>query len=814
MKRYLSIKIPALIVGLILIWTPLVWGGESDVPQSREFNYSAGPELGKEINEDPARFDALFHLSPEFFAGVKSRNEHKTPRLRRPWLGIGMKSPEPPPVDPATGETFPAIEIATVFPLSAAENAGLLRGDVIVGSSEGRFGEQTGSPALGYFRKWIGKKNIGDSIVLKILRAGEAREVTADLGKRLTTRTVLKSHPELAGPRENESLLRTALEKGQLGWDYSNLLEEFRQKTREASSMLEKDDEYNHFRLSEINYVLSNPMDLPRVTAQLTRPLDEAFSDDSKDLAMLIAAGMEALDLPTETINVSPARDLSELAERVVVVIEQARKKRSRALATLSAGEINRLMKEGRELLKPSPEENGEPPKEKDLKKLEKSQREFFESALKMDFALLLSAGLDLARTLDVDALAGWAEDSPSLQRYPNDWYVYERDNLLTIETPAGKVLIGGEGDNVYTEDAALIIDLGGDDKYFNHAGGSTLAYPFQVAIDLTGNDLYSAPDDFSQGAGFLGAGFLIDVQGDDRYLAKDYSQGAGLFGVGVFVDMAGDDEYQAGSAVQGAAAFGVGLLAEGAGDDRYSAKRYAQGLGFVKGYGALVEAGGNDHYFAGGTFGDDREPGKAYQSLSQGFGYGYRPWDTPVGASGGVGILADAEGNDTYVADYFAQGASYWYALGILSDQSGDDNYVAGRYAQGAGIHFSAGVLLDRAGNDNYLADFGVAQGCGHDYGAGFLLDNGGNDRYVSGVIAQGAGNDNGIGVLADVAGDDEYFVKGMGQGRGNYAAARELGSFGLLFDTGGGADRYSPEGKDNSLTFQTKWGIHVDSR
>lgn len=797
-----------------MIWVPTIGAEESDVPQSREFAYSAGPDLGKHINEDPARFDALFHLPPDFFAGVKSRNRHKTPRRKRPWLGIGMKSPEPPPADPTTGETLPAVEITTVFPLSAAENAGLLRGDVIVGSSEGNMGDQMGPPALGYFRKWIGKKNIGDSIVLKILRDGEALEIPAALGKRPTTRTVLKRRPELAEPRENDSLLRTVLEEGGLGLEYSNLLEEFRQKTREAVSMLEKDREYNHFRLSEANYVLANPMDLPRVAGQITRPLGAAFNGERKDVAGLIAGGMQALDLTPEKNNVPPPRDLSELAERVVKAISQAREKRSRALAKLSADEIDHLMKEGREMLKPGPEEKGESPEKKDLKKLEKNQREFFGSALKMDLSLLLSAALDIARALDVDALARWAEGAPSLQRYPNDWYVYASDNLLTIDTPAGKVLIGGEGDNVYTEDVALIIDLGGDDKYFNHAGGGTLAYPFQVAIDLAGNDLYLASDDFSQGAGFFGAGFLIDVQGDDRYLGQDYSQGAGLFGVGVLVDLAGDDEYQAGSAVQGAAAFGVGLLAEGEGTDRYSARRYAQGLGFVKGYGALVEARGNDHYFAGGTFGDDREPGKAYQSLSQGFGYGYRPWDTPIGASGGVGILADAAGNDTYVADYFAQGASYWFALGILSDQSGNDNYIAGRYAQGAGIHFSAGILLDGAGDDNYLADFGVAQGCGHDYGAGFLIDNGGGDRYIGGVIAQGAGNENGIGVLNDNGGADEYFIKGMGQGRGHYESARELGSFGLLFDTGGGADRYSPDGKNNNLTFKTKWGIRVDSR
>jgi hypothetical protein len=256
-----------------------------------------------------------------------------------------------------------------------------------------------------------------------------------------------------------------------------------------------------------------------------------------------------------------------------------------------------------------------------------------------------------------------------------------------------------------------------------------------------------------------------------------------------------------------------VGLLAEGAGDDYYFGNRFVQGFGYIKGFGAIVDVAGNDNYFAGGMYEDFRAPGKSYQSMAQGFGLGMRPWESFVGASGGIGVLLDAEGNDSYVADYFAQGASYWYALGILDDRKGNDRYLSGRYSQGAGVHMSAGILLDGEGDDTYLADFGVAQGCGHDFGIGFLLDNGGNDRYISGVIAQGAGNDNGIGILSDNGGDNEYYVKSLGQGRGNFEPVRDLGSFGLLFETGGGANTYSQGGKNKSINYKTRWGILLDT-
>ena len=84
----------------------------------------------------------------------------------------------------------------------------------------------------------------------------------------------------------------------------------------------------------------------------------------------------------------------------------------------------------------------------------------------------------------------------------------------------------------------------------------------------------------------------------------------------------------------------------------------------------------------------------------------------------------------------------------------------------------------------------------------------------YIAGVIAQGAGNDNGIGVLSDNGGNDEYFLKSLGQGRGNFEPTRDVGSFGFLFDTGGGNDTYSQGGKNNSLAYRTQWGIQLDTR
>jgi len=210
----------------------------------------------------------------------------------------------------------------------------------------------------------------------------------------------------------------------------------------------------------------------------------------------------------------------------------------------------------------------------------------------------------------------------------------------------------------------------------------------------------------------------------------------------------------------------GTGLLWNSEGDTLYHCSSEGQALGFFMGSGILIDEDGNDTYLLGGHDPDFRDPQKATISMGQGFARGHRGEKKKKSVSGGIGLLIDKSGSDIYVADYFAQGASYFYGTGILNDLSGDDRYVAGRYAQGAGIHSSVGILLDRQGNDVYYASFGVAQGVGHDYGVGFLGDDAGDDYYQGGVLVQGAATNGSIGVFTDSRGEDHFVCREKGQG------------------------------------------------
>lgn len=769
--------------------------------------------IGTQINADFSHLDRLFGTAADWDA----LQTHQAIREEKGWLGIAMKLPSQTTKEPDTGQMLQAIEVTGVMPGSGAEDARLHVGDLIVGI-DGLPIESDDDKKLPSFRASISKKHPGDRVKLRVLRKERILEQETMIKSYPRSQSVSKPHPELEKSGKEPSLLNDVLAKERLTDEFVRLLGEFRRETDKVDSPMIRHDDYNPFRLQEINYVMYHPLDLPAVARTLSNRLHGDFDRAHHDLAALVQTAMNELDMKALTAQVDKKPDnMTEYLVRLVNALGHANAERSAVLSVLNAGEIDFMYANAPRLLMDDPssaqqdKSGGSHDKtEEEIREEEASMLRFFQLVLKLDMPRLLNASTEVARALDLDTLARL--DAGKLEHYPDGWVVRREQNLTVIDTPAGRVLIGGTKANTYREDAALILDLGGNDSYLNHAGGSTRHHPYSVVIDLSGDDLYSATDDFSQGAGLIGGGFLIDLSGNDRYIAHNYSQGTGILGIGILADLSGMDQYSAITVAQGSGSFGAGILAEGGGNDSYFGNFFVQGAGYIKGIGAIVEVGGNDNYFSGGLFEDFRAPGKSYQSMSQGFGFGMRPSES-LDASGGIGIVAEAEGNDTYVADYFAQGASYWFALGILDDRKGNDRYVSGRYAQGAGIHMSAGVLLDGEGDDNYLADFGVAQGCGHDYGIGFLLDNSGNDRYIAGTLAQGAGNNSGIGVLSDNGGDDNYHLNSQGQGRGNFESERSLSSFGFLFDTGG-TDLYSQGGNNNSLSYTARWGILLDIR
>lgn len=352
---------------------------------------------------------------------------------------------------------------------------------------------------------------------------------------------------------------------------------------------------------------------------------------------------------------------------------------------------------------------------------------------------------------------------------------------LFSWDTPFGRIAINGSQADLYPKvPYLLILDAGGDDTYFG--GGATFdsTHFASVLIDLAGNDRYLADPALREktvaawegrktlkavphfGAGILGYGILIDVFGDDLYRAGHHALGRGDFGLGILDDRAGNDTYDCYTLCEGSAEVGVGILNDGEGKDTYLSFQKSQGHGGVLGFGMLVDGRREgDRYEANTKLIDFPAAGNKdhNESISQGVAAGFRnDYVDAHSLSGGIGVLVDGGGNNSFVLDWAGQGNAYWYGFGLLSVGDGNDTYQSVKYTQGAGVHFGTGVLHDTGGDDAYHVDWELGLGAGHDLGVGFVLDEAGNDTYLAANLSLGAAVVNGFGFFWDRTGDDTY--------------------------------------------------------
>lgn len=376
----------------------------------------------------------------------------------------------------------------------------------------------------------------------------------------------------------------------------------------------------------------------------------------------------------------------------------------------------------------------------------------------------------------------------------------------VEIPTPYGLIAIGGPGDDRYTKNYMLVIDVGGNDQYLfpDQSKWERVKQPFQCIIDLEGDDLYSGKD-FSWGSALWGINILVDAEGDDLYYGRDFSQGVGIFGFGAIIDFSGNDRYLSRSCSQAVGAFGVGLLWDSTGNDVYQCAAQGQGFGFVGGAGILVDKSGNDLYTTSSPFVDFLRYDQHFLSFTQGAALGYRPI-----ASGGIGGIVEMDGNDVYISDIYGQATAYWFGLGFLVDYRGDDRYVSYQYAQGAGVHFAHGALWDRDGNDQYLSH-GVSQGCGHDVALGVLIDENGDDDYAVESLSQGGGNANAISLFCDFRGNDAYISRNAVNTRGYSDFRRRYGMIGIFIDALG-EDWYGEVLRNNLSSVSSTFGVAID--
>lgn len=299
--------------------------------------------------------------------------------------------------------------------------------------------------------------------------------------------------------------------------------------------------------------------------------------------------------------------------------------------------------------------------------------------------------------------------------------------------------------DNVYENDYMLIVDTGGNDVYDNNAGSNMIdtrfapesspvpgrnLVPCEVS-KLNGGDCregFGPSEGCAIALGSLLAGnctpmaaALIDTEGTDQYgvfkspvagidarctnddvIRRMVTNGVGFLGFGMLLDTVGNDLFNGRTGSNGAGhIFGVGVLQDRLGDDHYLDVRNAQGFSLIGDLGLLLDEQGNDDY-------DFYMPG---------------PRTTSIPQEGGGGVIDDENVCDN--VPRFVQGAGDAGGVGILVDRNGVDSY--------------RGACSDDFGAPGDIGAPACSQGFGQTGGVGILVDTGRDGDSYTGVPDRG---------------------------------------------------------------------------
>ena len=192
-----------------------------------------------------------------------------------------------------------------------------------------------------------------------------------------------------------------------------------------------------------------------------------------------------------------------------------------------------------------------------------------------LDRSALLAASSEL--TAAVDSTISALRTTP-----------FNGDFQSETDTELGKIIVTGTGNHTFTNEAFLIIALGGTNTYLNSAGGANglAGRPYSIVIDLGNNTQFISKRSFSQGAGVFGIGILAALGSNCTFQAKHLSQGAGFFGCGILMTGPGKQTLEADTFCQGAGMFGTGILWQRGENSSCRAAYLAQGFGGPQGVG------------------------------------------------------------------------------------------------------------------------------------------------------------------------------------------------------------------------------------
>ena len=533
-------------------------------------------------------------------------------------------------------------------------------------------------------------------------------------------------------------------------------------------------------RLSWYDQMLRHPLEAPAEAEQFTRQLHKAIVDDPSGLGPALASASKCLDLGKRTARAFAIAPSPEQALEVVKkALEEARVAHAKALAPLSRAEINTMVS-GLYPVLVSENQAGHTLNDRTR------GRALVDLMEKMDRQALIEAAEALVPLTDPKLL-------DQLQQLPAEGNVpiegVSGRVVAKIDTPSGRIVIGGKGPKTYKldemKDVAVVIDLGHGNTY--EEGTTSLDRPVLIILNLGGGNVFRGKKPGIQGAGLLGISLVVNREGNNSYQADDLAQASAIAGVGIIVEHGGKNKYRGVRRVQGQALGGVGILIGRGGQNDYHAAMWAQGFGAPLGFGLLEDTVGNDHYYCGGLYPTSyKHPAKpsipatpGYEGFGQGVGAGIRS----VG-DGGIGIILNGGGHNVYEFDYLSHGGGYWCGMGFARDFGGNSQRLIARTAFNGGPRTEA--LFQR---------FGCGWGC--HYSLGFLFDDGGNSLYEGTIMGAGMGWDCSVGALCSLGEKDHIKTTGgLTQGVGAQASLGVLYHYGNDAVYEGGSPAYASPG------------------
>ncbi|MHC5040145.1 MAG: S1C family serine protease, partial [Planctomycetota bacterium] len=386
---------------------------------------------------------------------------------RHGWLGVRLEQ-KPLPEG--------GIRIQEVVPGGPAQKGGLRNGDVLLVIR----GEKITS--LTMLVRRIASTRPGQKVAFHIRRRGKERTLVVEIGHRRqgfgpmieggrTAFAVPEAiHPEWVDAKTPFASFLEGSLKGRNRWDlYENLIAAF-----------DRDEDLFQvfYKLNEVSYVRREPLKLPLSARQITDEFMAAVSEKGRGLPALLRTGAKVLDAPLP----KPGPRLEGRPRAVLEGLAFARGLLNRAFGKLSGGERSFLFHQSLPLFEKFKDHiylnirSSEVMYGNNLQAIRISKR--------IDYTLLFMAGEMVARCAETAAALparDWADLGAVLGKTEEG--IATGDVIAAVRSPEGTIVIGGKGRTVYTEDAMLIIDLGGDDVYLNAAGGTTKTCPVSVVI-------------------------------------------------------------------------------------------------------------------------------------------------------------------------------------------------------------------------------------------------------------------------------------------------------------------------------------------